>query len=206
MIHPLRTGATDNPFMDILKGKSRPNQTAMLKAFNNFNSFMTRFLIFEFITARTGIYAAMGNGTITKKQGIATLAGVTTRMVTYTLLTQMLGSGLIGLLFGMDDEEEEKSIDKKIGQAFASAFTSLILGRDFGNAVKSIINQGVEVFNEEYLDFLREGEYDPYKDSIQYTIVPKKSKEDFRGTAIGDILLRLSGFIWSSFKNSRLDS
>ena len=76
----VKTGATDNPFMDILKGKSRPNQTAMLKAFNNFNSFMTRFLIFEFITARTGIYAAMGNGTITKKQGIATLAGVTTRI------------------------------------------------------------------------------------------------------------------------------
>ena len=200
----VKTGATDNPFMDILKGKSRPNQTAMLKAFNNFNSFMTRFLIFEFVTARTGIYAAMGNGTITKKQGIATLAGVTTRMVTYTLLTQMLGSGLIGLLFGMDDEEEEKSIDKKIGQAFASAFTSLILGRDFGNAVKSIINQGVEVFNEEYLDFLREGEYDPYKDSIQYTIVPKKSKEDFRGTAIGDVLLRLSGSFGPALKTADL--
>ena len=104
----------------------------------------------------------------------------------------------------MDDEEEEKSIDKKIGQAFASAFTSLILGRDFGNAVKSIINQGVEVFNEEYLDFLREGEYDPYKDSIQYTIVPKKSKEDFRGTAIGDILLRLSGSFGPALKTADL--
>jgi len=161
---------------------------------------MTRFLIFEYVTARTGLYAAMGNGTITKKQGIATLAGVTTRMVTYTLLTQMLGSGLIGLLFGSDEEEEKKSIGKQIGQAISSAFTSLLIGRDFGNAVKSILNQGVEMFNEEYLDFLREGEYDPYKDSIQYTIVPKKAKEDFRGTGIGDILLRLTGSFGPALK------
>ena len=196
----VKTGATDNPFMDLLKGKSKPNQTAFLRAFNNFNGFMTRFLIFEYVTARTGLYAAMGNGTITKKQGIATLAGVTTRMVTYTLLTQMLGSGLIGLLFGSDEEEEKKSIGKQIGQAISSAFTSLLIGRDFGNAVKSILNQGVEMFNEEYLDFLREGEYDPYKDSIQYTIVPKKAKEDFRGTGIGDILLRLTGSFGPALK------
>ena len=196
----VKTGATDNPFMDLLKGKSKPNQTAFLRAFNNFNGFMTRFLIFEYVTARTGLYAAMGNGTITKKQGIATLAGVTTRMVTYTLLTQMLGSGLIGLLFGSDEEEEKKSIGKQVGQAISSAFTSLLIGRDFGNAVKSILNQGVEMFNEEYLDFLREGEYDPYKDSIQYTIVPKKAKEDFRGTGIGDILLRLTGSFGPALK------
>jgi hypothetical protein len=196
----VKTGATDNPFMNVLKGKSKPNQTAFLRAFNNFNGFMMNFLLFEYVTARTGLYAAMGNGTITKKQGIATLAAVTTRMITYTLLTQMLGSGLIGLLFGSDEEEEKKSIGKQIGQAISSAFTSLLIGRDFGNAVKSILNQGVEVFNEEYLDFLREGEYDPYKDSIQYTIVPKKAKEDFRGTGIGDILLRLTGSFGPALK------
>jgi hypothetical protein len=196
----VKTGATDNPFMDLLKGKSKPNQTAFLRAFNNFNGFMTRFLIFEYVTARTGLYAAMGNGTITKKQGIATLAGVTTRMVTYILLTQMLGSGLIGLLFGSDEEEEKKSIGKQVGQAISSAFTSLLIGRDFGNAVKSLLNQGVEMFNEEHLDFLRDGDYDPYKDSIQYTIVPKKAKEDFRGTGIGDILLRLTGSFGPALK------
>ena len=38
-----RAGATDNPFMGILKGQPQSNQGIMLKAFNNFNNFMTRF-------------------------------------------------------------------------------------------------------------------------------------------------------------------
>jgi hypothetical protein len=39
-----------------------------------------KFLIFEFVTARTAINAAMGNGSLTKKQGVALLGAVTTRI------------------------------------------------------------------------------------------------------------------------------
>jgi hypothetical protein len=194
------TGATDNAFMGILKGTTKPNQSATLRAFNNFNNFMTRFLIFEYVTARTGIMAAMGNGSLTKKQGVALLGGVTTRMVVYTLLTQMLGTGLMGLFFDDEEEETEKSFMQKLGQSFASAFTSLTLGRDFGNATKMMVNYGLERANEEYLDFLREGEYDPYKDAIQYSIVPPERKGKQRD--LSDFLLNMGGAFGPSLKTA----
>jgi ribosomal protein S18 acetylase RimI-like enzyme len=192
------TGSTENPFMGILKGTVKPNQSALLKLFNNFNSFMTKFLIFEFVTARTAVNAAIGNGSLTKKQGIALLGAVTTRMVVYTLLTQMLGSGLVGLVYGDEEEEDEKSFWQKLGQAFTSAFTSMIFGRDFGNATKTLVNYGLERANEEYLDFLREGEYDPYKDAIQFSIVPPEKKGEQRD--LKDFLLNMGGAFGPTLK------
>ncbi len=194
------TGATDNAFMGILKGTTKPNQSATLRAFNNFNNFMTRFLIFEFVTARTAINAAMGNGSLDKKQGAALLGAVTTRMIVYTLLTQMMGTGLMGLFFDDEEPETEKSFLQKLGQAFASAFTSLTLGRDFGNATKMMVNYGLERVNENYLDFLREGEYDPYKDAIQYSIVPAEKKG--RQRDLSDFLLNMGGAFGPALKTA----
>ena len=193
-------GATDNPFMGILKGSVKPDQSASLRAFNNFNNFMTKFLIFEFVTARTGINAAMGNGSLTKKQGVAVLGAVTTRMVTYTLITQMLGTGLMGLFFDDQEPEDEKSFMQKFGQQLTSAFTSLVFGRDFGNATKSIVNYGLEKVNDKYLDFLREGEYDPYKDAIQYSIVPPEKKGKQRD--LSDFLLNMGGAFGPALKTA----
>jgi len=193
-------GATDNPFMGILKGSVKPNQSASLRAFNNFNNFMTKFLIFEYVTARTGINAAMGNGSLTKKQGVAVLGAVTTRMITYTLITQMLGTGLMGLFFDDQEPEDEKSFMQKLGQQIASAFTSLVFGRDFGNATKSIVNYGLEKVNDKYLDFLREGDYDPYKDAIQYSIVPPEKKG--KQTNLSDFLLNMGGAFGPALKTA----
>ena len=197
------TGATDNAFMGILKGTTKPNQSLLLRGFNNFNNFMTRFLIFEYVTARTAINAAIGNGSLTKKQGGALLGAVATRMMVYTLLTQMLGSGLMELAFGGEDEpEDEKSFMQKLGQSLASAFTSLTLGRDFGNASKGLLNYGVERANEKYLDFLREGDYDPYKDAIQYTIVPPERKG--RPTDLFDYGINMLGSFGPAAKTTDL--
>ena len=196
-------GATDNAFMGILKGTTKPNQSLLLRGFNNFNNFMTRFLIFEYVTARTAINAAVGNGSLTKKQGGALLGAVATRMMVYTLLTQMLGSGLIGLIFGGDDEPEtEKSFMQKLGQSFTSMLTSLTIGRDFGNATKGLLNYGVERANEKYLDFLREGDYDPYKDAIQYSIVPPERKG--RQTDLFDYGINMLGSFGPAAKTADL--
>lgn len=183
-------GATDNPFMGILKGTVKPDQKIALKAFNNMNNFMTKFLIFEYVTARTAIMAAIGNGSLTKKQGGAVLGAVATRMVVYGLSLQMMGTGLMGLFFDDDEPETEKSFMQKLGQAFASAFSSLLIGRDFGNAVKNILNYGIEEANEKYLDFLREGDYDPYKDGIAYTLIPR---DDSKQTDLGKLLMNMGG-------------
>jgi len=179
-------GATDNSFMGILKGTVKPNQGISLRVFNSFNGFMTRFLIFEYITARTGIMAAIGNGQVSKRQGVALLSGVTTRMVAYTFLGSLVAESIKSLNDDDDedfdfsqtqyedgDDEGMKSIDKMLGQAMTSAFTSLLFGRDFGNATKSIINYGLEELNENYGQFLRDGEYDKYRDAIQYTLIPE---------------------------------
>ena len=190
-------GATDNAFMGILKGTSKPNQSAMLKGFNAFNGFMTRFLIFEYVTARTGIMNMIGKGELNKRQGAALIAGVTSRMVLYTLIGQYLSHALTDLfddepiarLAGESKEDEMKSFDKVLGQSFASAFTSMLFGRDFGNATKSILNAGIEEFNKEHLDFLREGDYDAYRDAIQYTVTPKS--KDGGGTGLGDLLMKM---------------
>jgi hypothetical protein len=202
------TGASNNAFTGILKGTSKPTQNKIVSPFvsqfNNFNNFMTRFLIYEYTSARTGIMAAMGNGSLSRRQGIALLGAVTTRMTVYSLLSKALGSGLIGLLFGGDDddEEEKKSLDKSIGQALTSTFTSLLFNRDFGNATKMIINEGIENINENYLQDLREGDYDPYKDAIQYTAIPieKKGKQ----TGLYDFIENMSGSYGPAIKTTNL--
>ena len=203
----IQAGATDNSFMGILKGASRPNQTIPTKIYNNFNSYMTRFLIFEFMSARTGVYAMMGDGPMSRTKGAMLLGAVATRMTVYSMLSKMFADGIIGLaapLFGIEDEEEEKD-DKtwlqSLGQAFVGTVGSLFFGRDFGNAVKLLVNLGLEEFNEEFLGFLREGEYDQYEDAIAYSIIPR-GKEDKQ--TLDDILFRLGGSFGPAAQTAKL--
>jgi hypothetical protein len=100
------TGSTSNPFMGILKGQSKPEDGLMTKAFNNFNTFMTTFLIYEYVTARTGIVNAVGNGNLSKTKGAQLIAGSATRMITYTMLATVLSEALTGLA---GDELKRKS-------------------------------------------------------------------------------------------------
>ena len=190
-------GASDNAFMGILKGIPRQNQNGFVRYLYTFNNFMTRFLIYEFVTARTGIYAAMGTGAISRKQGVALLAGATTRMVTYSVLVPMLNELMISIfnsLLGRPDkeEEDEKSFAQRLAQGTISAVTSLLLGRDFGNLVKTPIAYGVERINQEYLDFLRNGEYDPYKDQLMFSQIPV-GDESSREISIDDFALNMLG-------------
>ena len=185
-------GAADNPFKSMLRGKypSKAKQTALLQFFNNFNSFMTRFLIYEYISARTAVNAMLGNGMISKRQGAALLGAVTTRMVVYTLAGTVLSEGM-KMLFGLDEEEDDKDGIKQFGQALASTAVSLIVGRDFGNVVKGLLNYGVENFNEEFLDELRDGDYDPYRDSIAYTFIPPD--KEYKSNTLADYIRNLMG-------------
>ena len=190
-------GASDNAFMGILKGIPRQNQNGFVRYLYTFNNFMTRFLIYEFVTARTGIYAAMGTGAISRTQGVAMLAGATTRMVTYSVLVPMLNELMISIfnsLLGRPDkeEEDEKSFAQRLAQGTISAVTSLILGRDFGNLVKTPIAYGVERINQEYLDFLRNGEYDPYKDQLMFSQIPV-GDDSSREISIDDFALNMLG-------------
>jgi uncharacterized membrane protein YgcG len=109
----------------------------------------------------------------------------------YTLLSNVLGSLLISAFGDEEDKETEKSFMQKFEQALASTATSLLVGRDFGNTVKLFTNVGVEKINEEYFDFLRNGDYDPYEDYISYSAIPKDKKG--HQTDLGDYALMFTG-------------
>jgi hypothetical protein len=152
---------------------------------------MNSFIINEYIAARTGAYAMMGNGRVNQKQGAAILAGVIARTTLYTLLVKEIGRGLMWLILGDDDEEdEEKSIIEKTGQAFAGSMTSLILGRDFGNLTRNMINYGVEKVNENYVQKMIDGKYTK-DDVIAFnSLIPSSlgSRPQF-----SDLLINMSG-------------
>lgn len=184
-------GASDNAFTGILKGVPKKDQGPVASYLNLFNKFMTRFLIYEFVTARTGIYAAMGNGSISRKQGVALLAGVTTRMVLYATLVPILNELMVGMLTDAE-EEDDKTFLQRLSQGTVSTISSLLLGRDFGNLVKVPISYGVERMNQEYFDFLRNGDYDPYDDQIMFSQIPVEER-GLQGLSIGDFLVNTLG-------------
>jgi hypothetical protein len=194
------SGATNNAFMGILKGKS-PSQSLTLKAFHNFNNFMTQFAIYEYTAARTGINASVGNGSMSRREGAALLAGVTTRMVVYSILTKMLGDALVSA-FAEEPEEEDKTLLQKFGQALTSAVTGMLFGRDFGNATRTVVNLGLENINENYLTGLRNGEYDPYKDAIAFSALPKEKKGV--QSSIGDYIIPFTGSMSPMLKTADL--
>jgi len=113
----------------------------------------------------------------------------------------MFAGGLAGLL-GDEEEEDEKTLMQKLGQSFASTSSSLLLGRNFGNATKNLISIGVEEFNEAFLDDLRNGEYDPYKDQISFSVVPKDKKSGDRD--FSDLIANMLGPFSPAFKTTDL--
>jgi hypothetical protein len=185
-------GATDNPFMGRRRAGKDEN---WLRAFQEFNRFLSNFRVFEYVAARTGIMNMMGKGSMSRAKGFRILAGVTTRMMVYTVLGKYVAHFMMlakDKALGDDDEDREiKDFDKLLGQSFASTFTTLLLGRDFGNATNSVINILVEELNKNYMGFLRDGDYDKYEDAIQYTIAPK---ENYYGkTELGGWLENMTG-------------
>jgi hypothetical protein len=169
------SGASNNEFMGILKGKLKPNQGLTAKIWNNFNTYMTNFMNFDYAAARSAVYNLFNEGYMTKKKAAAVLAGITTRSLIYQVMVANMGAGIVGaalgLAFDWEDEEEvnEKSYLQMLGRGLANVLVGYTVGRNFGNAVRGMLNFGVEQINEEYLDFLRNGEYDFYKDNIAYT-------------------------------------
>jgi hypothetical protein len=188
------TGSTANPFLGILKGNKKQGDGGFKTAFNTFNNFMTTFLIYEYVTARTGIMNAVGKGHLSKRKGAALIAASTTRMIMYTMILKLLTEGMKSIMasFRGEDEEEKdtKSLDKTFGQSVVSSVLGLVVGRDFGNATKAILNMGIEEVNKEFLDVLRDGEYDPYKDALAYQVIPTS---DDRGTNLGEVVMKFTG-------------
>ncbi|MFN9955734.1 MAG: hypothetical protein ACK55I_21765, partial [bacterium] len=59
-------GNVENPFMNALRAYVPSDRSALYKGFKVFDNFMLKFQIGEYLTARKGLYAMMGNGSISK--------------------------------------------------------------------------------------------------------------------------------------------
>ena len=192
------TGSTTNPFMGLLKTATKSDASTYQKIFDNFNNYMTTFLIFEYHTAVNGIMNAVGKGELGRAKGIQLLAATTSRMVLYLFIGQILRQEIFG-----DEDDEELSTEDLLKKSFVSATSSLIFGRGFGQATRAVINVGLEKTNEAYFDFLRDGEeYDYYRDAIAYTILPMDA--DSRGSDVGDVLKQATGPFGSMVKTGDL--
>jgi hypothetical protein len=184
-------GDVDNPYMNSLRTYIPSDASGLAKTFKVFDNFMLKFQIRDYLNARRGIHAMMGNGNISKAQGAKLMAAVVTRMTVYTVMGKMAAEFMYGLFLDDEEEDDDKSFAQKLGQGLSSTFTSLLFGRDYGNSIRSVVNYGVEKVNEKYLDFLRDGEYDPYEDAIQYTFIPPEKKG--KSLEAFDIIANISG-------------
>jgi hypothetical protein len=184
-------GDVDNPYMNSLRTYIPSDASGLAKTFKVFDNFMLKFQIRDYLNARRGIHAMMGNGNISKEQGAKLMAAVVTRMTIYTVMGKMAAEFMYGLFLDDEEEDDDKSFAQKLGQGLSSTFTSLLFGRDYGNSIRSVVNYGVEKVNEKYLDFLRDGEYDPYEDAIQYTFIPPEKKG--KSLEAFDVIANISG-------------
>ena len=123
-------------------------------------------------------------------------------MVLYTALGGVVGStvsALIRQMFGyeVDDEEEddEKSVTQTVAQSFVSTFVNMVIGRNFGQAFRTIASQAlIEPLNEKYLKALYNDDFDPYRDAVSFSVIPPKTQEEeYKGRDPLRILVNLTG-------------
>ena len=169
------TGGNMNPYMSSLQNVIRKEDGIPIKVLKAFNKYMNKFTVKEYYTARKGFRALVKDGDITQKQGALILTGVALRMTLYTTITRLMSELIMySLGFGDDDDDDDDSnvehIGRKLYQGFTSMLTTLIFGRRFGNVVRMAENYFIEWANEIYGEDigLRNGEYDPYEDAIQF--------------------------------------
>jgi len=197
----IEAGASSGMFTGISKGKDAARQKGMegfiKKFFYSYNNYMNTFLNGEFQAFRKGLMAAKGNGMISEKKGRQLMAAVATRMTLYSFLAAIIPYGAVGVIrrllgYAEGEDEEEKSILKKGGQAIVQTGVGLLVGRNFGNLTKQIQNSLViEPINEKYLGFLRDGDYDKYKDKLGYTLEPRV--KEYEDAKVSDYLYTFSG-------------
>ena len=157
---------------------------AMKAIYRMANSYMARFSLYEFGTARNAINSMFHKGDLSKAEAAALMAGVIGRMsgymVTYTMLTSLLDDEL----FDADDYREDDFEDLLARQTLGAMLS--IIGRgSMGNIPTAFLNLGIEELNRQQFGDLRDNvEYDPYIHSMVFAII---NPDDFKSKSLADI-------------------
>ena len=175
---------SNNPFDGIIKNMRNVDDGALKAIYRMANSYMARFSLYEFGTARNAINSMFHKGDLSKAEAAALMAGVIGRMsgymVTYTMLTSLLDDEL----FDAEDYREEDFEDLLARQTLGAMLS--ILGRgSMGNIPTAFLNLGIEELNRQQFGDLRDNvEYDPYVHSIVFSII---NPDDFKSKSLADI-------------------
>ena len=157
--------------MGTIKNQPKQDDSGMMAIYKMANSYMQKFTLFEYGTARNAISALYNQGELSKKQAIGLLAGVTFRMSSYMVLYSLLTNLFDDELFNVkDDRKEEEDIEDVIVRQLVGSVLGLITGGTLGNIAKIPINFLLEYgINEPYLKDFRKGEYDPFVHSMVFS-------------------------------------
>jgi hypothetical protein len=162
---------SSNPFDGILKNTPKTTDSGMMSWYKMANSYMQRFTLFEYGTARNAIGALYKKGDISKAEALGLLTGVTVRMSSYMVIYGALTGLLDDEMFSVKDKrKEEEDLEDTIVRQLVGSVTGLIAGGTLGNLAKIPVNFMLEYgINEPYLDDFRKGEYDPFVHSMVFS-------------------------------------
>jgi hypothetical protein len=162
---------SSNPFDGILKNTPKVSDSGLMQLYKLSNSYMQRFTLFEFGTARHAIHALHKKGDLSKAEALGLLAGVTFRMSSYMVMYSMLTSLMDDELFDVkDDKREDDDLEDMMVRQLVGSSLGLMTGGTLGNFAKIPINFMLEYgINEPLMNDFRKGEYDPFVHSMVFS-------------------------------------
>jgi hypothetical protein len=187
----VRMAASGNSFNTILKNVPRKKDAAMMSAYRAINSFMSRFYLTEYGTLRSAVIALFKSGQIDKKAATAIIAASVTRMsmyvVAYSLLSSIFDS-IIGDALDLEGEDEDdEDLMTRAKRSMVGTGVGVLSRRTLGNIGYTPVAYAIEQLNADLgEDFgLRDGEYDPFKNSLVYS---KVSESDLKTKSPYEVL------------------
>ncbi len=191
-----QAATSNDPFSGVLKNQLKAGAGNTGKNYyRTLNSYMARFTINEYATARQAIASMVGQGDQSPIQGAAKLTAVMARMSLYVVSYKAL-TALWQSMLGLDDEDDVDYEELAIRQA-VGAGVSLITRGVTGNIPQILPNIGIESFNKSYGEELGlwsddDGKgYNQYKHSLIFSIINTESIE--RKGAASALINVLSG-------------
>ena len=157
-----------NPFNAIAKNVKRGD---VKDYYRTINSFMANFTLNEYATARQAIGALVNSGEMSSRRAGFLLAGVLARMSSYVIAYGILADLLDEEILNAPEEDDEE-LDSLIYRQLIGSVMTLMFRQNLGNIPSLPINLGIEEFNKQYLDELRDGKpYNSYDNSIVYSLI-----------------------------------
>jgi len=172
--------ATSNdPFSQVLKNQAKQGE-AGYNFYRMLNSYMSKFSLNEYATARQAVASIVGRGEMGSIRGVSTLAGVGVRMTMYVMMLRYLNSAMFGML-GIGDDEDDTDYAELGSRQAVGAATSLISRGMSGNIPMIPLNFTIEALNKDYgyEAGLRSNKEYTYEDALIYaTINPSNASRN----------------------------